>query len=168
MVKVIHCIKQHYGKLLITQEPFFHTGNQIAPCEGHCESMLQTLTDRCHLQELMQMKNITEKNPLFHALKTLNCSDSSTYLIPTVLVENTTCMDLFPAADIPPSNTTHTVDDEEGTFIGKHIQKLYFIDSPYNNAQTSVSWLESLVVYCCYYWLLVSHSYAPEPESDRG
>ena len=132
--------------------------------------MLQTLRDRCHLLELMQVKNITENNTaLFNALKTLNCSDTSNYLIPTVQVENTTCMDLlFSAADIPPSNTTHTVDDEEGTFIGKHIQKLYFIDSPYNNAQTSVSWLESLVVYCSYYWLLVSHSYAPEPESDRG
>ena len=81
--------------------------------------MLQTLRDRCHLLELMQVKNITENNTaLFNALKTLNCSDTSNYLIPTVLVENTTCNDLFSAADIPPSNTTHTVDDEEGTFIG--------------------------------------------------
>ena len=63
-------------------------------CGDECERVVKLLLEDCRLADTLQTLNFTISNPFFAAIMQLNCSDPVTYLIPSVPVDNTSCLSL--------------------------------------------------------------------------
>ena len=77
--------------------PCNENGEWIPPCDGECERIVQTVFERCQLEDISMTLNFTATNPFFNTMMQFNCSDPATYLIPSVPVDHASC---FSAADL--------------------------------------------------------------------
>ena len=64
-------------------------GEQIAQCDGECELAERVLLEDCHILDVL---NTPEINDFLNKTLRVNCSDPTTYLIPTVPVDNSSCL----------------------------------------------------------------------------
>ena len=72
-------------------------GEQRALCRGECENILKIFQENCRLIEKLGNINFTVQNSFLETLLNVNCSDTDSYLIPSVPIDNTTC---FSAPDL--------------------------------------------------------------------
>ncbi|CAI8029750.1 Hepatocyte growth factor receptor [Geodia barretti] len=68
-------------------------GEQVVLCEGECEAIARVFLEGCSIAEILETLNTTEMSYTFlNRQQQVDCSDSDTYLIPTIPVDNSSCL----------------------------------------------------------------------------
>jgi hypothetical protein len=86
--------------------PCNENGEQVVLCEGECEVIARVFLEGCSIAEILETLNITEMSYTFlNRQQQVDCSDSDTYLIPTVPVDNSSCLSVTHLLSIDENDT---------------------------------------------------------------